>query len=116
MAEKKRRFELENAPEYQRAMDHLERVQQNATPEESETLARLRGVLDAGDTAGYWQHVAPITENRRARVLERWNGQIAKQASVVEESKALAAEVEAVSALANEAAPVESGAPTDTND
>ena len=66
----------------------------------------------------YWDEVAPIMQARLAKLQEQWDGQIAKQAATVAESKALAAEVEAVSELQvkTEEAPVESGELTETND
>ncbi len=115
MEGRKRQYELENQPEYAKALAHWERAHVAAkTEQEKEEWARLKGVIEGGGAMSYWDQVAPIMAARLAEAQERWNGQVAKQAAIVGETKALAAEVEAVNELQvkQEEAPGESGKPT----
>lgn len=99
MAERKKRHEVESSSEHAQALAHWERGHVAAeSDEERQEWARLKSIVDAYPN-DYWHEVAPIMQGRLQKLQERWNEQLAKQAAVVEESKAVAAEVEAVSEL-----------------
>lgn len=99
MEEKLKRHELESAPEYQRALEHWQRATLNADTNEQQELARLKGMIDGGAASHYWDEVAPLMRGRLQKVQQRMEEQIGKQAIVVGESKAMAAELEAASEL-----------------
>ena len=59
MEEKQKRHELESAPEYAKALAHWERASTDADADEQQELARLKGLIDGGGAAHYWDEVAP---------------------------------------------------------
>lgn len=117
MAEKKKRHEVESHSEYARALGHFERASQGAESEqEREGFARLHGLIEGGDFAGYWRDCQPLMEQRLQRIREQVVEQAARQAPLAEEARELAAEQRAAEELqVKEEAPVESGEPTEEN-
>lgn len=106
MEEKKRRHELESAPEFAQALAHWESASANAeSEEEREEWARLKGLIEGGGALDYWGQAHPILERRLAKIQESFGNQIERQSEIVNETKALADEVEAVAEL--QVSPVE---------
>jgi hypothetical protein len=91
MAEKLRRYELESAPEYARALAHWERASTGAESEqERQEFARLKGLIDGGGALTYWDQVAPLMRARLEKMQAAVVAHAAKQAPLADEAKALA--------------------------
>ena len=79
MEEKQKRHELESAPEYAKALAHWERASANADAEERQEFARLRGLIDGGGAAHYWDQVMPLMQARLTKVQAAIIEQAGKQ-------------------------------------
>ena len=90
MAEKKKRYDLETAPEYARALAHWERASMNADTEEQTELARLKGLIDGGGANEYWDQVAPLMQSRLHKVQSAVIEHAARQEPLAQEAAALA--------------------------
>jgi len=100
MAEKLRRYEVENNPETKPAREHWQSASADAeTAEERIEWARLKGLVEAGAANRYWTEVQPIMQRRLERLEARIAEHAAKQAPLAEQAKVLAEQYEAASAL-----------------
>ena len=111
MAEKNRRYQLESSSEYARAADHLERISRDADPTELTTLAKLKGVIEAGGFSDYWEQCRPLMEQRLQRVQQQLADHAARQAPMDQQARTLAqrekAAAEGLHAAEQATAPVE---------
>jgi hypothetical protein len=71
MADKLRQYKVNNDPEVQRARAHLESARAGAEPQEQVELARLSGILSAGQSGAYWDSVAELMAARLRRIQEQ---------------------------------------------
>jgi len=99
MADAKRKYEIDNDPEVIRARAHLESARAGAEPEEAVELARLSGILSAGQSALYWDAATELMQARLRRVQEQVAQHGEKQAPLNQEAKALAEKQKATEAL-----------------
>ena len=108
LAERKRKYDIDNDPEVIRARTHLESARAGAEPEEAVELARLSGILSAGQTGAYWDAATELMQNRLRHVQEQVIEHGQKQAPLDLEGKLLAEKELATQALQVEPAqPVE---------
>jgi len=93
MAEKARRHQLENSPEYSRALDHWQRASQGAeSVEEQAAFAKLKGLIESGGAANYWAECQQLLEDRLRRIQAKMSDHSGRQAPLDLEAKNLAAE------------------------
>lgn len=108
MSARLRQYEVENNPETKPAREHWEKASAGAeTDEERQEWARLKGLVESGGAMEYWDQARPILERRLETIQESFGDQIEQQAAVVDATKALADEVEAVSDLQVTESPTE---------
>ena len=95
MADKLRQYEVENNPETKPALEHWERANVSAeTEEQKQEWARLKGLIDSGHASLYWDEVAPIMQSRLTEMENCWEKQVENQAIAIEDTKAMAGEME----------------------
>ncbi len=100
MADKLRRYEVETNPETKPAREHWERASASAeTDEERQQWARLRGLIDGGGAAAYWDQVSPIMQARLQKAKQNWDGQISEQAVTMAKSRAMSEQLAEIEEL-----------------
>lgn len=100
MEERRKRHELESAPEYAKAIAHWESASANAeSEEERQEWARLKGLIEGGGAMDYWGQVSPIIQARLERVQAAVVEQAGRQAPMATEAKELAEKQKATEEL-----------------